>query len=87
MRSLNIILIALTTFSGCNKKADTTKLNPADTAATHTMSNDSLTYLALGDSYTVGEAEPQAQVPAPSQLCILRMVPRQRDAPQPVPAG
>ena len=58
---MNIILIALTTFSGCNKKADTTKLNPADTAVTHTMTNDSLTYLALGDSYTVGEAEPQAQ--------------------------
>ena len=62
MRSLNIILIALTTLSGCNKKSETATTNITDTSTkTKTMTNDSLTYLALGDSYTVGEAEPQAQ--------------------------
>jgi lysophospholipase L1-like esterase len=61
MRSLNIILIALTTLTGCNKKNETVKTNVTDTTKTKTMTNDSLTYLALGDSYTVGEAEPQAQ--------------------------
>ena len=61
MRSLQILLIALTTLTGCNKKADTLKTNVVDSAKTQTMTNDSLTYLALGDSYTVGEAEPQAQ--------------------------
>jgi lysophospholipase L1-like esterase len=61
MRSLQILLIALTTLTGCNKKSETVTTNVTDTTKTKTMTNDSLTYLALGDSYTVGEAEPQAQ--------------------------
>ena len=36
-------------------------VNTADTSKTKHMTNDSITYLALGDSYTVGQAEPREQ--------------------------
>lgn len=61
MKPLQILLIVLTTLTGCSKKAETVATNSADTIKTKPMTNDSLSYLALGDSYTVGEAEPQAQ--------------------------
>src|SRR6185503_15442140 len=61
MRSLQILLIALTTLAGCNKKSGTITTNMTDTTRTKPITGNSLTYLALGDSYTVGEAEPQAQ--------------------------
>jgi len=67
MRALQFILITLTAFAGCTKKADQpvkniviTK-NPDTTVVVKTMHTDTINYLALGDSYTVGEAEPQAQ--------------------------
>lgn len=65
MKCLQLILITLTTLSGCTKKAEVTATNSKphiDTIVTiKPMNSDSLSYLALGDSYTIGEAEPQAQ--------------------------
>lgn len=59
MKALQIILILLTSLSGCIKKAGTT----AVTASNHKTDNNttmtspgSLTYLALGDSYTIGQS-------------------------------
>jgi len=59
MKALQIVLFTIITLTGCAKKADTaaTKMN-SDTTQTTPPSATSLTYLALGDSYTVGEAEP-----------------------------
>jgi len=57
MKTLQVILIALTSLSGCAKKGGNV---PAITNNNMTMAKpDSLTYLALGDSYTIGEAVPQ----------------------------
>jgi len=65
MKTLQIILIALASFSGCAKKTDTPKINTVSSTNTGnmtTMTNtDSLTYLALGDSYTIGESVEQEQ--------------------------
>ena len=57
MRALQIILLTLSTLSGCIKRSNTiVPVNEtAITGNTKTMT-DSLTYLALGDSYTIGEA-------------------------------
>ncbi len=63
MRTLQIILITLTSLTGCEKKATLAKAAKTDTTVTKTMATppDTLSYLALGDSYTIGEAEPLAQ--------------------------
>ncbi|MDB4902680.1 MAG: GDSL-like Lipase/Acylhydrolase [Mucilaginibacter sp.] len=59
MKAFQIILIVLTSLSGCIKKADTTAVtannHKTDNSTTMT-SPDSLTYLALGDSYTIGQS-------------------------------
>lgn len=61
MKTLHLILIALTSLSGCAKKQDTTAAN-ANTMKTATVStSDTLTYLALGDSYTIGQSVTQQQ--------------------------
>jgi lysophospholipase L1-like esterase len=61
--SITVILIALTAFSGCSKKAAIKPaiINDTTTTVTKPMTNDSISYLALGDSYTIGEAVPQIQ--------------------------
>ena len=62
MKTLQIILLALTAFSGCAKKADSASAKMSDTLKTTTMAaSDSVTYLALGDSYTIGQSVPLSQ--------------------------
>ena len=62
MKSIQLILIVLSALSGCTKKADTALATNMNTTNTTTMTaTGSFTYLALGDSYTIGESVPQAQ--------------------------
>lgn len=61
MRGFQIAFILLTVISGCSKKATSVPAVPVTTTVTTTSMTDSLTYLALGDSYTIGEAVPQNQ--------------------------
>jgi lysophospholipase L1-like esterase len=58
MKSLQIILIALTTLAGCAKKAEVAGSTMTTTTTTTAPVTDSgsYTYLALGDSYTIGQS-------------------------------
>ncbi|MFI5160035.1 MAG: SGNH/GDSL hydrolase family protein [Sphingobacteriales bacterium] len=60
MRLLCSIILTIATLSGCAKKqADTTSVTMTKKDTIATVADDSLQhYLALGDSYTIGEAEP-----------------------------
>jgi lysophospholipase L1-like esterase len=60
MKLLYSIILTLITLSGCAKKqADTTSVTMTKKDTVTTVVNDSLqSYLALGDSYTIGEAVP-----------------------------
>ncbi|MDB5124313.1 MAG: GDSL-like Lipase/Acylhydrolase [Mucilaginibacter sp.] len=60
MRGIQIAFIFFAVISGCTKKATSIPAVPATTVTKTTMT-DSLTYLALGDSYTIGEAVSQDQ--------------------------
>ncbi|MDF2431180.1 MAG: hypothetical protein JWP44_811 [Mucilaginibacter sp.] len=63
MKVLQIILIAIIALSGCNKRSNMVPATSNDTI-THMKTNttaDTLTYLALGDSYSIGESVPQIQ--------------------------
>jgi lysophospholipase L1-like esterase len=56
MKALYSIILSIAVLSGCNKKQmDDPVVN------TTVNSADAFTYLALGDSYTIGEAVPQIQ--------------------------
>lgn len=60
MKLLQIILMGLTAFSSCTKKADNNIIsNISKPDSIKAMaSTDSITYLALGDSYTIGQSVP-----------------------------
>ena len=60
MKRLRIALIILAAISACTKKAATSPAKASGPTQT-TMITDSLSYLALGDSYTIGEAVSQNQ--------------------------
>jgi lysophospholipase L1-like esterase len=71
MKALQIIFIVITTLSACNKKASVAPVINDTINNTKTMPPiDTIHYLALGDSYTIGEAVPQAQS-FPYQLADL----------------
>lgn len=61
MRTL--ILIAFTAFAACTKKGaeNTVPVNNMNKDTVAKVAVDSLNYLALGDSYTIGEAVPASQ--------------------------
>lgn len=60
MKTLQIILIALTALTGCRRDGFPAQANAIDTTINKKpVDNDSYTYLALGDSYTIGEAVPE----------------------------
>jgi len=64
MKILQIFLIALASLSGCAKKADKVLAvtnNTQPNTAPMTSSSDTITYLALGDSYTIGQSVPLDQ--------------------------
>jgi lysophospholipase L1-like esterase len=64
MKLLQVLLFAIAAFTGCAKKADTGKAFVPVTIkndTTTTAMTDTLHYLALGDSYTIGEAVSQDQ--------------------------
>ncbi|HVW94621.1 MAG TPA: SGNH/GDSL hydrolase family protein [Mucilaginibacter sp.] len=62
MKVLQFILLSAITFSGgCTKKAVEPQPQHADTTITMKHTGAPISYLALGDSYTIGEAVPQDQ--------------------------
>ena len=61
MKALQIIIIAITALSGCNKKADIARPAMVDTTTNSKPMTDSISYLALGDSYTIGQSVPPSE--------------------------
>ena len=62
MKAFEILFVAITALTACTKNSNGSLTTTNDNNMTTTVAGtDSLTYLALGDSYTVGEAEPQLQ--------------------------
>lgn len=62
MKLLGNILIILAVLVGCKKQETTTIVLPATPAAAPSVNPaDTITYLALGDSYTIGQSVPSTQ--------------------------
>ena len=63
MKTIQLLLITLTSLTGCAKRTipipAATGTDTIVSTKTMTANSDTLTYLALGDSYTIGEAVPQ----------------------------
>ena len=71
MKAIQLIFITITALSGCTKKAVVpAPVVKTDTSVTTKPMTTPATYLALGDSYTIGEAVPQNQS-FPYQLVSL----------------
>jgi lysophospholipase L1-like esterase len=69
MRALQIILISLMALTGCSKKAGPAHASKIDTTVNTKPMTDSVSYLALGDSYTIGQSVPQNES-YPYQLTV-----------------
>jgi lysophospholipase L1-like esterase len=81
MSKIRIILILWVALSGCAKKAATPMMT--DAAKTKMMTaTDTLTYLALGDSYTIGQSVPATQC-FPNQLAAALIGTGKWQVPQP----
>jgi len=61
MKTLQIILIALTSLWGCAKKQEMANVNQSSMKTTTVAATDTVTYLALGDSYTIGQSVTQQE--------------------------
>src|ERR1700743_854867 len=61
MKIVYSILIAFTAFTACAKKRSNTATNMSKTDTRVNTSDNTLHYLALGDSYTIGESVPSDQ--------------------------
>ena len=63
MKKLQLILLTIVSLSACTKAAVSNAAKANDTTVTTKpmTTTGSLSYLALGDSYTIGESVPQAQ--------------------------
>lgn len=61
MKIIHLCLISVSTLLGCANKTETPVLLKTTDTTTKTMKSGTFTYLALGDSYTIGESVPQSQ--------------------------
>jgi lysophospholipase L1-like esterase len=65
MRALQLIICTLIALSSCTKKADLTTGNNTtqvkDSSTLKLVNTDTIRYLALGDSYTIGQSVSQAE--------------------------
>ncbi len=65
MKILCLVFVAITTFTGCTKKDVNSAAplipNMTNTDTTAKASDSTFTYLALGDSYTIGQSVPPDQ--------------------------